>query len=306
EDCSRDLVNARGGVFCARHEAIMSTKCLIKGCNNSRVEPTKACQIHQSRWSSHITRFGRQTLLGVRRLLRRAEEEAQPWLPATTQHHQPHDTPAPENQGRDNYFTPSRFYCVETLCAPCGVVIAWTKFAKAESPTNILNWLNEVYPTPDVRPNYVCIDKACLVLRTAINNGFWDIWQETTRFIVDAYHYINHRTTDYLCRKWCNPAPLNGSAPNLVLVETDRQGRQHYKRAFNTQACEQLNAWLGGFQAILNKMTVDNFNWTLHALLFLHTKKVIALQKARETGKQGNSQEEEDEDDDVDMDVEDI
>ncbi|KAF8226644.1 hypothetical protein L208DRAFT_1125983, partial [Tricholoma matsutake] len=51
--------------------------------------------------------------------------------------------------------------------------------------------------------------------------------------------------------KWCNPAPMNGSAPNLFIVEEDEQGRQHYKHAFNTQACEQLNAWLGGYESIL-------------------------------------------------------
>ena len=33
----------------------------------------------------------------------------------------------------------------------------------------------------------------------------------------------------------CNPAPLNGSAPNLVISETDSQGCVNYKRAFNTQ-----------------------------------------------------------------------
>ncbi|KAF8218430.1 hypothetical protein L208DRAFT_1218188, partial [Tricholoma matsutake] len=44
----------------------------------------------------------------------------------------------------------------------------------------------------------------------------------------------------------CNPAPLNGSAPNLVVVAHDKQDHPYYKCAFNTQACEQLNAWLGG------------------------------------------------------------
>jgi hypothetical protein len=92
---------------------------------------------------------------------------------------------------------------------------------------------------------------------------------------VDTYHYINHRTTDYLCRKWCNPAPLNGSAPNLVIVDTDGQGQQYYKRAFNTQACEQLNSWLGGYESILKRMTPGNFNWFLHAMLFYHTRLVI-------------------------------
>ena len=42
---------------------------------------------------------------------------------------------------------------------------------------------------------------------------------ETTCFIVDAYHYITDHTTDHMCRKCCNPAPFNGSAPNLVVVD---------------------------------------------------------------------------------------
>ncbi|RDB26707.1 hypothetical protein Hypma_005269, partial [Hypsizygus marmoreus] len=85
-----------------------------------------------------------------------------------------------------------RYYCVETICALCGVVIAWTKFAKAELPTNILNFLDAVFPTPELRPNYICIDKACLLLRTAISNGAWNTWKLTTQFITDSYHYINH------------------------------------------------------------------------------------------------------------------
>ena len=84
-------------------------------------------------------------------------------------------------------------------CAPCGVVIAWTRFAKSESPTNILNFLGSVYQTEDSRPDYVCIDKDCEVLATAVANRSWEIWKKTTRFIVDAYHYINHRVLDYLC-----------------------------------------------------------------------------------------------------------
>ena len=60
---------------------------------------------------------------------------------------------------------------------------------------------------------------------TAVANGSWNIWKKTTHFIVDAYHYINHRVLDYLCWKYCNPSPGDGSAPNLVVL----------KRAFNTQ-----------------------------------------------------------------------
>jgi hypothetical protein len=85
-----------------------------------------------------------------------------------------------------------RFYCVETICAPCGV-IAWAKFPKAESPTNILAFLEKVFHTEQSRPDYICIDKACMVLQTALRNGSWErAWEKTTHFIVDAYHYINH------------------------------------------------------------------------------------------------------------------
>ena len=186
-------------------------------------------------------RYGRQTVLGISRIIRRTAEDHLPWLPNQNQGEvQAHDEPGHgTGRTRDNYFRAPRFYCVETIAAPCGVIIAWTKFAKAESPTNILNFLQSVYPTPELRPDYVCIDKACLVLHTAIANGTWNTWKATTRFIVDSYHYINHRTTDYLCRTWCNPAPLNGSQPNLVHVEHDRNGLPHYKRAFNTQVSYQ-------------------------------------------------------------------
>jgi hypothetical protein len=98
-----------------------------------------------------------------------------------------------------------------------------------------LEFLETVYPSEESRPDFICIDKACLVLRTSIANGSWDSWKNTTRFIVDSYHYINHRVQDYICRKWCNPAPLNGSQPNLVIIERDQDNVQRYKRAFNTQ-----------------------------------------------------------------------
>ena len=209
----------------------------MRDCDRPKVAPSHTCAIHQNRWRQHIIRHGRQSLLGIRRLIRRSEEERVEWLPRRNRQVQPHDEDTSSESRRDNYFVPPRFYCVETLCAPCGAVHAWTLFDKSESPTQILEFLDAVYPTADVRPNYICIDKGCRVLRTAIVNGSWNVWKDTTRFIVDSYHYINHRTNDYLCRKWCNPAPLNGSAPNLVVVEHDVNGNAHYKRAFNTQVC---------------------------------------------------------------------
>jgi hypothetical protein len=39
-----------------------------------------------------------------------------------------------------------------------------------------------------------------------------------------------------------------------------------------------LNAWLGGFESILKRMTPGNFNWFLHTMLFYHTQYVIKKQ----------------------------
>ncbi|TEB11403.1 hypothetical protein FA13DRAFT_1652896 [Coprinellus micaceus] len=50
------------------------------------------------------------------------------------------------------------------------------------------------------------------------------------------------------------------------------------RRSFNTQASEQLNAWLAGFAQILRCMTAINFQWFLHAMLYLHTKRVLQRQ----------------------------
>jgi hypothetical protein len=71
---------------------------------------------------------------------------------------------------------------------------------------------------------------------------------------------------------------LNGSAPNLVIVAQDKNDQPYLKCAFNTQACEQLNAWLGGFESIIKRMTTGNFNWYLHTMLFYHTAFVFKKQ----------------------------
>ena len=60
-------------------------------------------------------------------------------------------------------------------------------------------------------------------LKTMGNRSWNRIWEKTSQFIVDAYHYINHRDDDELCKKWCNPAQADGSAPNLVVEAKDKK-----------------------------------------------------------------------------------
>ena len=115
----------------------------------------------------------------------------QPGQERVVQHHD-QENPDADPPKSKHFFDPAQFYCVETICAPCGVVIAWTKFAKSESTTNILNWLVSVYPTDESRPSYICIDKACMLLQRSITTGSWNRWKQTGQFIVDSYHYNKH------------------------------------------------------------------------------------------------------------------
>ena len=241
-NCTDDLINYRKEVFCAIHQNEFGARCRVCNCNNVKVTDTQACQQHQQQWKKYDDQNKKKSEGGFRKITQRPTENL-PWVPNREQRNQPHDEEM-EEAVQKNYFSAPSFYCVETICAPCGVVVAWTKFAKAESPTNILAFLEKVFSTEESRPDYVCIDKACLVLRTALRNGSWDrIWGKTTRFIVDSYHYRNHKEDDELCRKWCNPAPTDGSAPNLVVEGKDKQGKPCLRRAFNTQVsiCELLN-----------------------------------------------------------------
>jgi len=235
-DCTESLKNARGGVFCEQHETLRGNLCRLRDCNNPKAPPSQTCTQHQNRWYQHAIRYGRQSLLGIRRLVRRSAEERLAWLPTLTVKYSTMMKNLQLLESERQLFCCPRFYCVETICAPCGVVIAWTKFAKAESPTNILNFLDSVYQHLNCgQTTFVLIRLVwCFELPLAMVLG---TFETDIPIIVDSYHYINHRTSDYLCRKWCNPAPLNGSAPNLVVVEHDNNGNPHYKRAFNTQVC---------------------------------------------------------------------
>ncbi|KAF9470520.1 hypothetical protein BDN70DRAFT_909513 [Pholiota conissans] len=274
ENCPNDLANARGGAFCITHEAEFGTRCRVMNCNSERVGDTMACNAHAAKWRRHVKDKSKTTLSGIRRIIRRPERQQA--LP------QPHDDNQSEADTRNNYFSPNRFYCVETLCTPCGLALAWTLFDKSESPTKILNWLESLYLNKDTRPSYIAIDKACQVLRTALTTNRWDDWKQTTQFIVDSYHYINHRANVPICTKWCNPASSDGSAPNLVRIHVDENGVEHEVWEFNTESCEQLNSFMGGFNSILKRMVAKNFKWFLHTMLVFYAKCVLARIKEKE------------------------
>ena len=160
------LWSAWGSSFCAFHENKFGNRCWIRGCKNDRLSKSQACKEHKSDWDKYVYQHSCQNLAGIKRKLQRPAENLE-WNAEITENVQPE---APEVPWK-HYFGPAWFYCVETIYAPCGVVIGWDKFAKSESPTKILNFLNKIYPTENTWPDYICIDKACIVLWTAATNN---------------------------------------------------------------------------------------------------------------------------------------
>jgi hypothetical protein len=170
-------------------------------------------------------------------------------------------------------FRAGTIYCVQTVQWACGIPVGWGKCYKSESSPQVLSILDNIWDDhPESKPGFIAYDDACDLLRHIVTQDPTSGWLKSTKFIVDAWHYIGHRATDVLCRLWCNPAPTNGSRPDLVLTEVDDDGNSHATRAFNTETAEQLNSWLDGFEAQLSQMTDVNFNIFIHVLFLLFTE----------------------------------
>ena len=91
-----------------------------------------------------------------------------------------------------------------------------------------------------------------------------------SRLIVDAFHYTTHRAQDILCRTCCNPAPTDGSQPDLLYVDPQGEGEVILRRAFNSEAAEQLNAWLTSFEAQFKQMSDVSFDFFMHSILLIY------------------------------------
>jgi hypothetical protein len=72
---------------------------------------------------------------------------------------------------------------------------------------------------------------------------------------VDVFHFkAKHKITDTHCQLHCNPAAF----PELVKNGSWR---------FNSSICEQVNVWLGKYQAILREMDSVRFSFYLDEMI---------------------------------------
>ncbi|KAK7033846.1 hypothetical protein R3P38DRAFT_2699468, partial [Favolaschia claudopus] len=272
EDCCGPLYNFKNGRFCETHLADYGAKCGIISCGRPLQSQDGAMTCDDPAHIDWFKKFEdrkhgvfssqayhRASFPGVQRVIRRQMVEAQ---------HADHDIRGPTLQiqlpnlgdtpgGKVAHtFTAKTTYCLQTVQWACGYPIGWGKCYRSESTPQVLSLINKIWEgCPDLRPSFMAYDKACDLLRHIVTQDGNDLWIASTRFIVDAWHYINHRTSDILCRTRTNPAPTDGSQPDLVITQIDENGVVHQARAFNTETAEQLNSWLNGFESQLRQMT---------------------------------------------------
>ncbi|KAJ6462620.1 hypothetical protein C8R45DRAFT_1055970 [Mycena sanguinolenta] len=281
DECEWPLYNYKNGRFCEIHLHLRD-KCGIIPCGLPvRHSGALTCttQAHIDWHKQYENRFTRLTFSGVRRVILRQQEAAEgsdgPGTHGPTLHVELQalgDTPGEQVV---HTFKAKSIYCLQTVQWACGVPIGWGKCYRSESAPHVLRILNNIWDDyPDFSPSYIAYDNACDLLRHIVHQNSDDIWLSTTKFIVDAWHYIGHKATDVLCRTRCNPAPMDGSQPDLVLTAQDANGEVHQTRAFNTETAEQFNFWLNGFESQLRQMSDVNYNFFENVEAKIHSKEM--------------------------------
>ncbi|KAJ6469345.1 hypothetical protein C8R45DRAFT_837409 [Mycena sanguinolenta] len=278
--CEKPLLNYKNGRFCEDH-LDMRSKCGIVPCGqpvHSDGAVTCNDESHKEWHRKYLNGFARLTFPGVQRIIRgQAHQNSDATSPQTgpSFHSELPELNGVAGQNVVHTFRARTTYCLQTVQWSCGCPIGWGKCYRSESSSQVLKIINKIWEShPDSRPSFLAYDDACNLLRHIVTQDPNSPWIRRTKLIVDAWHYVGHQANDVLCRIWCNPAPTNGSQPDLISVRVDDNGRTHTTRAFNTETAEQLNAWLNGYEAQLRQMSDINYDFSVHVLMLLYKQLV--------------------------------
>ncbi|KAJ6619373.1 hypothetical protein B0H10DRAFT_1755541, partial [Mycena sp. CBHHK59/15] len=285
--CEGPLVNYKDGRFCSAHLELNNVCGIIPCGRPVHTAGARTCDLQEHiNWHrQYDNRFSRLSFPGVRRVIRRQQEISDTTGSGPTLRVELGalgDTPGDQVV---HTFKAKTMYCLQTVQWACGYPIGWGKCYRSESSPQVLQILQDIWADyPQSKPNFIAYDDACSLLRHIVTQDPNSHWLSATKFIVDAWHYIGHRTTDILCRLWCNPAPLNGSQPDLIVVEEDANGTRHQTRAFNIETAEQLNSWLNGFESQLRQMSDVNYDFFVHVLMMIYAERVEKRVEAKNLG----------------------
>ncbi|KIJ22356.1 hypothetical protein M422DRAFT_277243 [Sphaerobolus stellatus SS14] len=119
-------------------------------------------------------------------------------------------------------FKVKKVHCVQTFQWACDVPITWGKCYITESLSQVCELMDDIWKDhPEDQPNFLFYDDACNLVCHMVTSHPEPLWLRSTRFIVDAFHYMTHRATDAVCHPWCNPSPTDGSRPDLLISQVN-------------------------------------------------------------------------------------
>ncbi|KAJ7278736.1 hypothetical protein C8J57DRAFT_1059707, partial [Mycena rebaudengoi] len=147
----------------------------------------------------------------------------------------------------------------EELCVySCGIVPGRATFFGSEAPNGVRDFWMKLWPTKASLPAVLWHDNNCSIVKMLRNDPdeYKRNYFENVALPVDVFHFKSkHKETDLDCGANCNPYIW----PELRTEDG--------KWRFNSSAAEQTNAWFGGFQSMVQEMTVERYNFFLDEMI---------------------------------------
>jgi len=115
-----------------------------------------------------------------------------------------------------------------------------------------------LFPTKASLPAVIWHDNNCQIVKMLRNNDdqYLRTYFDNCALPVDVFHFKSkHKESDKDCGNNCNP---------FIWPELRTEDG---KWRFNSSAAEQVNAWFGGYKAIVREMSLDRYNFFLDEMI---------------------------------------
>ncbi|KAF7289811.1 hypothetical protein MIND_01355400 [Mycena indigotica] len=178
------------------------------------------------------------------------------------------DKPETGNQSVRARFGRRRTHNEELCVASCGVILGRATFYGSEAPNGVRAFWKRLFPTKRSLPQVLWHDNNCRIVAMLKKDG--DSYFSHCALPVDVFHFkCKHKEGDVDCGQYCNP---------YIYSELRTQNGQW---RFNSSAAEQTNAWFGGFQAIVQEMSAERYDFFLDEMIRRRNISLVTLSRQR-------------------------
>ncbi|KDR69492.1 hypothetical protein GALMADRAFT_77432, partial [Galerina marginata CBS 339.88] len=272
-DCTNPLPNVRHH-YCGPHHGL-SKLCAVVKCDKEVEEGFRTCPFEDHR---KIELYQYQKGKAMFQLKKRLERVKGPGVDddkelALTLEGTCDGKPETGNRNVQARFG-RRWTHNEQLCvASCGVILGRATFYGSEAPNGVWTFWRRLFPTKASLPFVLWHDNNCRVMAMLQNDpndhpdkGYFDV----CALAVDVFHFnCKHKESDEACNRDCNPY-------KWPILQTPKGNW-----CFNSSAAKQANTWFGGFQAIIQEMQVDRYEFFLDEMIKQRNRMIIKELKCK-------------------------